>query len=129
MVGQHTLSVLVIVGVCLFAVPDGFPRNVHAVPIDARTLHLVWSPPPLEEQNGEIVRYGVNLTELETGELTQYLTSDSVTSFTIPLLHPHYHYKYAVTAFTSVGHGPYSFTYLKQMPPDGKETSLLHHIA
>lgn len=111
---------LIFTNLPIFIVPDGFPRNVHAVSLDSRTLHLVWSPPPEEEQNGEIVRYGVNLTEVETGRVTQHLTSDSVTSITIHLLHPYYHYHYAVTAFTSAGNGPYSLTFMKRMPQDGK---------
>ena len=108
----------------LYPVPEGFPLNVLAVPVDSRTLHLVWSPPPVEEQNGEIVKYGVNLTEVETGRVTQHLTSDSVTSITIPLLHPFYRYRYAVTAFTSVGNGPYSLTYTKRMPQDGEHNNM-----
>ena len=104
-------------------VPEGFPLSVQAVALDSRTLHIVWSSLLPGEENGEIVRYGVNLTEVETGRVTQHLTSDSVTSLTIPLLHPHYHYQYAVTAFTSAGNGPYSLTYVKQMPQDGLFTS------
>jgi hypothetical protein len=104
-------------------VPEGAPRNIKVFAEGSRSLHFIWSPPPLQERNGDIVRYGVNLTEVETGEVTQYLTRDSSVSFTIPHLHPHYHYNYSLTAFTFVGHGPYSPTYSEQMPEDVPDAS------
>ena len=109
----------------LFSAPSGFPRSVSHVASDSRTLRLFWSPPPLEEQNGVIVKYGIHILEVETKQLRQYLTRDSTTTFVIPNLHPYYHYNYTVAAFTSAGSGPQSPTTYVQMPQDSK-FSVIH---
>lgn len=106
---------------CNVSVPSGSPQNVMAVASDSSTLHVTWSPPRLEQQNGNIIQYGINITNIQSGEVTQFIiTSDLIASLTIPQLHPHYYYKYTVTAFTSVGNGPYSPPRSIQMPQDGK---------
>jgi hypothetical protein len=87
---------------------------------DSKTLYITWSPPLREDQNGNILHYGINITDLQSGEVTQFTTSDSVTSIVIQHLHPHYYYNYTITAFTSVGNGPYSPSNSIQMPQDGK---------
>jgi receptor-type tyrosine-protein phosphatase Q len=99
-------------------VPSGYPRNVFAVASDSKTLYITWSPPLREDQNGNILHYGINITDLQSGEVTQFTTSDSVTSIVIQHLHPHYYYNYTITAFTSVGNGPYSPSNSIQMPQD-----------
>ena len=104
----------------LYIVPSDHPRNINAMALNSKTLFLTWGPPKLEEQNSNIVKYGLNLTELETGKFMQFFTQDSTTSVTIEDLHPHYNYNFSVTAFTSVGNGPYSPTHIIQMPQDGK---------
>ena len=106
-------------GVQFISAPSGFPRSITHVPFNTRTLRLFWSPPPLQEQNGVIVKYGIRITEIETGEQRQYLTRDSTSAFVIPNLHPHYHYTYTVTAFTSAGSGPDAPFIHVQMPQDG----------
>ena len=90
---------------------------------DPRTLHLAWSTPLQDERNGEIIQYGINLTDIQSGEVMHFFAYDSVTSVTIQHLHPHYYYNYTLTAFTSAGNGPYSPTDYVQMPQDGKCTT------
>ena len=107
---HHTLSL---------PVPSGYPRDIVAVVSGPRTLHLTWSPPALDEQNGFIVQYGINITDIQNGEFVQFTVRDYATSLTIPDLHPYYYYNYTVTAFTLVGNGPYSPTGYIQMPEDG----------
>lgn len=92
---------------------------------DPRTLHLAWSTPLQDERNGEIIQYGINLTDIQSGEVMHFFAYDSVTSVTIQHLHPHYYYNYTLTAFTSAGNGPYSPTDYVQMPQDGKCTHTL----
>ena len=106
--------------------PSAHPQNVRAVASDSSTLHLTWIPPPLEEQNGNIVQYGINITNLQSGKVAQFLTSDSSATYTVSGLHPYYLYNYTVTAFTSVGHGPYSPPGYVQMPQDGKPGFVLN---
>lgn len=101
------------------AVPSSAPQTVDGVASDPITLRLYWSPPPLEDQNGEITHYGINITDIKQGLTHQYNTSGPVTSYIVKDLHPYYSYLYTLTAFTVVGHGPYSPPEIRQMPPAG----------
>ena len=100
--------------------PSGYPVNVVAVASDSSSFNLHWSPPPYEERNGEIIYYGINITEDDSGETVLIInTTDSNPSYPISNLHPYYRYLYSVRAFTAVGNGPYSPTSAIQMPQDG----------
>ena len=81
------------------------------------TLTLTWDPPHIEEQNGIIREYLVNITEIETGET--FLHSTPMTCITATGLHPFYVYESIVTAVT-IGPGPYSSNFTIQMPQTGK---------
>ena len=96
-----------------------------AVATDSSSLNLHWSPPLQKERNGEIIFYGINITEEKSGEKIIKNTSDSTLSYAVSDLHPHYRYLYSVTAFTAVGNGPYSPTSSIQMPQDGQSRDLI----
>jgi hypothetical protein len=113
---QHSVSVILLE--LPPDVPSGYPVSVTAVPLNSRTLQVFWSPPTLAERNGNIIKYGLKLVVSETGAQRTHITRDSSASFVIPNLHPYYHYKCAVTAFTTAGNGPYSPVKLIQMPAD-----------
>ena len=108
--------------VMYLSAPSGFPHSISHLPSDSRTLRLFWNPPPLEQQNGVIVRYSINIMEVETKELRHFLTRDSSTTFVVPNLHPYYNYNYTVAAFTSAGSGPQSPANHVQMPQDSKHS-------
>ena len=116
-----------------YAVPTSSPLDVNALASDPTTLHLYWSPPPPENQNGDIIQYGINITHIEQGQTHQYNTSGPKTSVVIPDLHPYYTYQYMVTAFTVVGNGPYSPPEMRQMPAAGivivSVKTLIFHVS
>lgn len=103
----------------LYTVPTGSPLNITAIPVNPTTLHMYWSPPPLEQQNGDILQYGLNITNVELGQTTKYYLSGSRTSFIVKNLRPHNVYQYKMTAFTAIGNGPYSYPQSVQMPSAG----------
>ena len=118
----HIIQIIIIIILLTshtVTVPSSYPVNALAAAPDSHSLHLYWSPPPLEEQNGNILYYGINITE-ESGKVLYYQTSDSETSYYIYGLHPYYHYQYQLTAFTGAGHGPYSPPNSIQLPQDGR---------
>jgi len=100
----------------VIAVPTDVPQNVVLTAINSRTLHISWTPPPIEHQNGIIREYRVNITERETGMTFHLITA--ATSVTIPSLHPFYNYKCKVAAVT-IGEGPYSVELTITMPEEG----------
>ena len=85
---------------------------------NSTTLALSWQPPAPENQNGIIVHYIVNITEMETGRLLSF-TAVNMTTLSVPTLHPFYTYTCIVAAVT-VGIGPYSATVEVELPEDGK---------
>ena len=99
--------------------PSDYPQNITAVPSNSYTLHLYWNPPPEQNQNGEILYYGINITNTKTDQYFIYNTSGPHTSFILYNMHPHTLYMYAITAYTEVGNGPYSPYMRVQMPSAG----------
>lgn len=87
------------------------------IAIDSRTVQLSWNSPDIEDHNGVIRRYIINITEVETGQLIQ--RNVTTTSVTIADLHPFYSYVWTVSAVT-VGEGPYSPYLVVTTPEDGK---------
>lgn len=86
------------------------------------SIVLIWSSPPLNEQNGIIVYYQVNITEVETGNEISLLSPD--TFITVPFLHPFYTYVCIVSAVTVI-EGPYSDEFIITTPQDGNLVGLL----
>ena len=103
----------------LFIVPTGPPQRVEVQPENITTLALSWQPPSPENQNGIIVHYTVNITEMETGRVLS-LTAMNTTMLRVHLLHPFYTYTCIVAAVT-IGLGPYSTPVVIQMPEDGQQ--------
>ena len=71
----------------------------------------MWSPPPSDQINGIIQGYRITITELDTGIMSQYITSENETI--IGGLHPHYNYNFSIAAFTIVGNGPITFVVVR----------------
>ena len=85
----------------------------------SQTVNMTWSPPALEHQNGIIRYYLVNVTELESGTLTEYNTTYAWLLLTG--LHPHYNYLFVFAAATSIGLGPTGSSFTITTAEDGKE--------
>ena len=103
---------------CSFStVPSGTPQSIQAQPIDSRSLLLAWEPPLVQEQNGVIQEYLINISVVETGDEFQYRSTN--TTLIVEDLHPHYIYSLVISAVT-ISPGPYSEVYTVQMPEDGR---------
>jgi len=109
--------------ISLHSVPTSAPQSVEVTAIDSRTVFISWAPPPLEQRNGNIRKYWVNISEREMGKAL-YLVCAAV-FVTAPSLHQFYTYNCTVAAFT-VGEGPHSVEVTVRMPEDG--TVHIHKI-
>ena len=85
--------------------------------VGSRGLMISWSPPRPEQQNGEIIRYTVRTTEVNTGRV--YSNDTSSASLSLSGLHPFYAYACSVAAWTAIGRGPFSSDVSQQLPEDG----------
>ena len=98
-------------------VPSSAPGNFSMVATSATSLFLSWNELPLADRNGVIREYTVHLTNVATGEDTEY--SAVAESYTITNLHPDYTYRGKVAAVTVVGAGPYSPPLEVRLPEAG----------
>ena len=99
--------------------PDTSPLDFEASIVSSRSLHLSWTAPNVEDRNGVIRGYEVNLREIDSAQTLQYTTTNLF--ITIGGLHPAYTYWCTVSAFT-VETGPFSNASIVTLPEDGKAT-------
>ena len=85
--------------------PSAPPGSLNGFAVDHTSMFFEWQPPPLHQQNGNIVQYVINITERDTGIKFQRFTTQ--TSISITMLHPNYIYDCQVSAVT-VAEGPFS---------------------
>ena len=102
----------------LFLVPTGTPSNITATTPSPMSVLLLWSPPPPDQLNGIITTYYINVTEVETGTVSQLMVTGA-TQFLIDSLHPYYVYNFFISAANIIGQGPYSPMFSVQTPEDG----------
>ena len=100
-----------------YIVPSGFPKEVTGNSTSTQ-IYLSWSPLSLNEQNGNIIQYVINVTHADTLDTVQYFTNSTFISITG--LDPHTTYVCVVAAKTSVGIGPFSHLYFIQTEEDGR---------
>lgn len=102
--------------------PGGSPQSVTAEAVSPTVFILRWQPPLAEDVNGVVRRYTVNITELETGRVEQYFTTDL--NITVESRHPFYRYRFIVAAET-VGLGPFNDPNVIHMPEAGEHDCFL----
>ena len=100
-----------------FVAPDDAPQDIEPINVESRLIELMWSPPPADTHNGEIVHYIIDYTEVQTGRTS--VTMSFNTTVTLGNLHPFYEYNITVTAFT-VDFGPPSTSITIQTLEDGE---------
>ena len=107
----HTNKCFIEGNICLsspyyFADPHAPPQNVQVVVTGSRTATVTWLPPPLEQQNGQIVYYILIITDSQLGSNSEI--NSTTTSFMATGLKEYNNYSCIVAAATTVGLGPYS---------------------
>ena len=103
-------------------VPSGYPQNFTAEPTSSRSAVMNWDPPLLDGQNGEIIGYVINLTEVETEEMFQLVSAENTS--TIDSLSPYTNYISVIAAATSAGVGTFSTPLTFQTLEDGENVRL-----
>ena len=86
-------------------VPRAPPLNVRGIVVNSSTIVLNWKPPDIDDQNGIVRYYVVNVIELQTANIFPFIAN--ATSLSITSLHPSYTYELTVSAAT-IGPGPFS---------------------
>ena len=99
--------------------PSGYPQNFEATATSSRMSTLSWNPPDLEDRNGNIIGYVINITNAYTNETSEY--TSNTTALTLSTLSPYTTYYCIVAARTSVGTGPFTLVLALLTSPDGKK--------
>ena len=102
---------------CFSLVPNGSPRDLNVFSTLTTSTILSWNPPLVEDQNGVITGYVVNVTLLITGET--YLLSSNTTTLLVDILKPFRTYVCIIAAQTSAGTGPFGAQITVQTLQDG----------
>ena len=86
------------------AAPQNFNAHFNATSHDS--IFLSWDPLPPEDQNGIILGYLINITDISREDTLQF--SSDTHNRTIESLRPYTTYTCLVAAYTSIGMGPFS---------------------
>ena len=86
----------------------------------SKSVTLNWNPPRIEEQNGVIISYTINVTEAGNGQLVQRIVPSSETDISISPLFPFTTYLCSIAASTSVNIGPFSTILTFRTPEDSE---------
>ena len=99
-------------------VPSGPPLNFSIEATTSRTLYFTWEPPLLEQQNGVIIGYTVNVVLDDSSMMFKLYPDDHATNLSATVFKPYTVYRCVVAAFTTPGTGPYSNEEAVLMPED-----------
>ena len=84
--------------------------------ITSMSFSLLWQAPLVNDRNGIIRKYLINVTELDSGD--SFVVESFNLSTVITSLHPNYYYNFSISAVT-VSAGPASIPSLVQTLEDG----------
>ena len=82
-------------------------------------MRLSWQPPSLEDQNGVIIFYTVNVSSTSAGYMMISATTD--TELVVSSLNAFTWYNFTIAAGTSAGRGPFSDP-VQRMTLEGSES-------
>ena len=102
----------------LLAAPSGAPLNIVAEANSSRSILVQWDPPPLQQQNGVLTGYTVNITQIAGEQRFHFQTTEQ--SLYVEGLTPHTTYECIIAAMTRVGTGPFSGIFTLQTFEEGE---------
>ena len=74
--------------------------------LSSSSVHLSWSPPPEDQQNGDVLGYTIIVSQVSPSTSKQPIRFEtSELEFTVMSLHPAWVYEFSVSAATSAGVG------------------------
>ena len=88
-----------------FIAPDSPPQHPNAIALSPTSIHITWDPPLLQDHNGIIREYRVNVTEAATSTITEHVINQ--TQLVVTDLKPFHVYYCSIVAVT-VDEGPHT---------------------
>ena len=88
--------------------PDASPVDITVTNVRPGVVSLLWSPPPEDKHNGDIIGYVIRVINLEQLMETEDIEIDDITSSIISDLRTFHPYNFSIAARTIAGLGPFS---------------------
>ena len=108
----------------LYAVPTASPDSIQSMIVNSTAVIITWLPPVLDDQNGIITAYIINVS-LEDNDTVPLQYTTSSLSVMLVELYPFSTYVVFVAAETGVGRGPFSRGLIISTPEDGRQMILI----
>ena len=106
-----------------FVGPSAPPQDVTTLVINSTSILVSWNPPPLPDQNGDIVGYQLMIINQNMNNSSGYVVNvSSITSYVAINLQEFEIYGFEIAAMTVIGLGPFSAVITNQTFEDGRYT-------
>ena len=120
-------SIILILMLCLYLHtfvyigPSTPPQDVTTTVINSTSISVSWNPPPLPDQNGDIIGYQLIITNQNKNNFSGYVVNiTNVTSYVAINLQEFEVYSFEIAAMTVIGLGPFSNAITNQTLEDSK---------
>ena len=107
-----------------YAVPTASPDSIQSMVVNSTAVIITWLAPVVDDQNGIITAYIVNVS-LEDNDTVPLQYTTSSLSVMLVELYPFSTYIVFVAAETSVGRGPFSRSLRISTHEDGRQMILI----
>ena len=105
----------------IYVGPSAPPQDVTTIVINSTSISVSWNPPPLPDQNGDIIGYQLMITKQNKSNSSGYVVNiTNVTSYVAINLQEFEVYSFEIAAMTVIGLGPFSDAITNQTLEDGK---------
>ena len=119
-----TITYALFMYVCIyvhFVDPIAPPQNVTVVVINSTSISVSWNPPPLRDQNGDIIGYQLMIiNHNRSNSSISVVNVSNVTTYVAINLQEFEVYSFEIAAITTIGLGTFSVAITDQTFEDGK---------
>ena len=102
----------------IYVGPSAPPQSITTMVINSTAISVSWYPPPILDQNGNIIGYQLKITNHNSPVVVVNVTN--VTSYIATMLQKFEIHGFEIAAETAVGLGPFSDTVSNRTFEDGQ---------
>ena len=105
----------------IYVGPSAPPQSITTMVINSTAISVSWYPPPILDQNGDIIGYQLKITNQNRERSPAVVVNvTNVTSYIATMLQKFEVHGFEIAAKTAVGLGPFSDTVSNQTFEDGQ---------
>ena len=105
----------------MYVDPSAPPQDVTTMVINSTSISVYWNPPPLSDQNGDIIGYQLMITNQNRSNSSAFIANiTNVTSYVAIGLQEFEVFSFRIAAMTAIGLGPFSDAVTNQTLQGGK---------